>query len=318
MRYLGVLLAAIVMAFVPALQTDACLHAPKDYKGSVGSSAQEAIAFFKEGREELILRVNYKTSGDGPSSFAWVVTVPNEPEAYAVAEGPLFEDVFSWANGLLEIPVRSNSKETDSLKDEPNSLGVELGKQVTVGPYDIQPVRGKGKDAVEGLNGWFEKNGFAALDAKELSYFAEQNFTFLCVKVAPGKDQKSLAGKGELPPLQVSFKTEKLYYPLRLSSNAGEMELNLYTLTAKEFDFEGSGEALKKVGWGTRYADHLKHNVKVSTADFPKTLKQAFTKSAFKEDAGGGWFLNQIHVRGVNKNKEIASWKEDLFFKVKS
>ncbi|MBI3831088.1 MAG: DUF2330 domain-containing protein [Planctomycetes bacterium] len=315
MRNVCVLLAAIAIALAPALQTNACMHAPRDYKGSVGSSAQEAIAFFKDGKEELILKVNYKTSGEGPSSFAWVVTVPNEPDAYAVAEGPLFEDVFTWANGLLEIPA--NSREVDGA-DQTNSLGVELGKQVKVGPYDIQPVRGKGKDAVVGLNGWFEKNGFAAIGAQELAYFAEHNFTFLCVKVVPGKDQKALSGSGDLPPLQVSFKTEKLYYPLKLSSSAGELELNLYTLTAKEFDFEGSGDALKKVGWGSRYADHLQHNVKVNAADFPKTLKQAFVKSAFKDEPGGGWFLNQIHVHGVNKSKELANWKEDLFFKVKS
>ena len=64
----------------------------------VPSSAQEAVLFHADGREELILKINYIITGDTlPDRFAWVITVPNEPDQYEVADSNLFKEVFDWA-----------------------------------------------------------------------------------------------------------------------------------------------------------------------------------------------------------------------------
>lgn len=314
MKLVAVLLALVIVAAGPAVPSLACIHQPATYKGSIGTTAQEALIFYADGQEELILKVNYKASDKELSSFAWIVTVPNEPTAYATAEGKVFEDTFTWAEKLLERPVKAEANNLGSL-DKTDS--VELGKAVKVGPYDIQPVRGKGKDAVEGLNQWFTQNGFNAMGADQLAYFAENNFTFLCVKIVAAKDEKELSVAGDLPPLQVSFKTDAPYLPLKLFAASQAFELNMYVLTKKEFDYKASEGALKKIGWGVKYSDLLMHNVEVNSNAFPQTLKNVYQKSAFK-GVNAKWFLNRIHVDKVNEGKALAKWKEDFFLKVKA
>jgi hypothetical protein len=103
----------------------------------------------------------------------------------------------------------------DGLDDEDD---VELGTRVRVGPYDIQPVRAHGVEALDGLNRWLRKNGFPTEDPAHMKYFVENKFTFLCVRVAPPEGEKNVASSSSLRPIHLSFKSEKPYSPLRFSS----------------------------------------------------------------------------------------------------
>ena len=79
------------MVTVIAAGSLACCMVPRDYKGTISQSAQEAVLIHDGNREELILRINYQITGDKmPDQFAWIVTVPNEPDAYAVADKETF------------------------------------------------------------------------------------------------------------------------------------------------------------------------------------------------------------------------------------
>ncbi|MCZ7646564.1 MAG: DUF2330 domain-containing protein [Planctomycetota bacterium] len=303
------LLAALLLGLEwPSL---ACIHPPRTYEGSIGSQAQEAILLYADGQEELILKVDYAAGGGALESFGWVITVPNEPERYEVADPKLFKDVFQWAQRYE--PVQRNAPWNAEAEDAPNPQhALEMGKRVQVGPFDIQPVRGRGQAAAKGLNDWLTKNGFAALEEKSTAWFVERNFTFLCVKVVPGEGQKALGASGALPPLQLSFKTEKPYFPLKLSATQGAFELNLYTLTRGNLDFKASEALLKKVGWGGAYQDHLRQNTEVRRKDYPRTLEDAVAKSAFKDDQAD-WKLNRIHIAPVNKDGALKDWNGEFF-----
>src|SRR5579862_8228839 len=113
MKTLAIVLATIVIALGPGFPAFACCMVPKDYKGTIGQSAQEAILFHDNGREELILKINYHITGETmPDRFAWIITVPNEPDAYAVAEQNIFQEAYRWAEPLIEKPrhdLSSNS-----------------------------------------------------------------------------------------------------------------------------------------------------------------------------------------------------------------
>jgi hypothetical protein len=80
--------------------------------------------------------------GEGaPDRFAWVITVPNEPDRYAVADGELFREMFHWAEDAMFVKARSfgfGAKSEKALA-VPGAIpqGIELGKRVQVGPYDI-------------------------------------------------------------------------------------------------------------------------------------------------------------------------------------
>lgn len=291
--------------------TYACLHLAPTYKGSVGQNTQEALLIHHNGREELVLGINYEIEGSGSAEkLAWVITVPNEPDAYNVADPKLFEEMFEFSRKLTPQP-KSNTPVPIVLG--PQLAGVELGKSAAVGPYDIQPVRGVGPEALQGLNQWMTRNGFSAFKASEMAYFVENKFTFLAVKINPAKNKKAVGKNGALPPLHLSFATDRPYYPLRLSSGQGVFDLNLHILTKQKIDF--SSDTNKEI------LDRLKHtnpllpqNKPVSLTAAPKTLEAVFNKSSTMKGVTGDWLYTNLSGLRLNEQNSISDWKTDIFF----
>ena len=114
--------------------------------------------------------------------------------------------------------------------------------------------------------------------------------------------------------MQLSFKSETPYYPLRFSSRQGVFDVNLYVLTKNEFDYEKSSESLKKLRF--KEGEYLP-NVEVIPSAFPKALRSAYEKSAFRKDEGK-WHLNVLRGSSVNRDNAIAQWKEDVFFRTRA
>jgi hypothetical protein len=295
---------------IGALAFVACCMVPVTYKGSIGQDAQEAVLIHDGDREELVLRINYRIKGDKmPDTFVWVITTPKEPDSYALADEKLFEDMFGLSQAMLVPVLRTKSRQMSDAVP----AGVELGKHVTVGPYDIQPVRGVGPQALKGLNKWLGDNGFPTEAPDHMTYFVENGFTFLCVRVIPSGKEKEVSGNGLLPPLHLSFETPVPYYPLRFSSRQGVFDVNLHVLTKGKLDYKASAATLAKLNW---YSKHYKQNAKLSEKKMPDTLKKVFSKSAWKGDVGK-WRYNNIRCSQVNKGNTIATWKEDISFVTK-
>src|SRR5260370_95482 len=109
-----------------------CCMVPADYEGTIQQSAQEAVLFHADGREELVLKINYKITGDPlPDRFAWVITVPNEPDRYEVADNHLFKEVFDWAQERVVVPSRSKGENNANAGGQ--NSGLIIGKPVKVG-----------------------------------------------------------------------------------------------------------------------------------------------------------------------------------------
>lgn len=298
------------LVLIQGTGVESCCMVPASYNGTISQSAQEAVLVHDGDREELILKINYKISGKTlPDRFAWVITVPNEPDEYAVADKALFQDMFAWANPLVVRESRNKSLGRGGAGHE----GIVLGKPVNVGPYAIQPVRALGRQALEGLNTWLEQNGFPAETPRHMEYFVDNQFTFLCVKFSPPAKKQAVDAEGGVPPLHLSFKSAHPYYPLRFSSRQGVFDVNLYVLTKKDFDYQKSGDSLKRINWSET---DLKRNVLVAPSSFPDTLKELYAKTRFKHDAGN-WRLNVLRTRQTNRGNAIARWTEDIFFKTR-
>lgn len=293
----------------------ACCMVPRTYKGTIAQDTHEAVLIHDGEREELVLRIGYKLSGPtAPSEFAWIVTVPNEPDAYALADKALFKDMFK----LSERYLRPRSKsETDSKSRHSGKVvsgRVELGKAVTVGPYAIQPVRALGLDALKGLNAWLAKNGFPSEDEKHMAYFVQNKFTFLCVKVQPAKDQ-TLSMTGKLPPLHLSFKSKTPYYPLRFSSRQGVFNVNLHVLTRTKLDYAQSKNMLDKINWSNR---DFRRNEALTRAKFPLNLWKVFQKGKVKSTIETRWYYNNLRSTRTNLGNAISRWEQDVFLNTPS
>ena len=280
----------------------ACCMVPVTYKGSIGQKAQEAVLIHDGTREELVLRINYQiTGGSMPTNFAWVITTPKEPDAYALADAQLFEDMFKLSQQRLVPRPRTKSldQKADSIPE-----GIELGKRVEVGPYDIQPIRGVGPNALTGLNTWLKNNAFPTEAPDHMTYFVKHNFTFLCVRVIPPDEQAAVKANGLLPPLHLSFETPVPYYPLRFSSRQGVFDVNLHVLTRGKLDYKRSGATLARLNWNSK---HYKRNVRIAHKEMPDTLRKVFGNSTWK-DQPGTWRYNNLRCNQVNKGNTISTW----------
>ncbi len=298
-------------------QVLACCMVPAGYAGRIGQDAQEALIVHDGHREELVLRINYKIEGAKmPESFAWVITVPNEPDAYAVADPDLFEKMDKLAKLLLAQTPRYSALSADQPFSDGNAAvpqGVELGKAVTVGPYAIQPIRGVGSNALLGLNTWLNANGFPSENPEHMRYFVESNFTFLCVKIKPEGGSSLVPSSGVLPPLHLSFASKRPYYPLKFSSQQGEFDLNLHILTKQPVDFKAIKKQLKSIAWSN---SGYKKNYKLHHTSVPKVLGDVLKKGKIQAKQRY-WNYSNIQCLKLNKGKSLERLESDVFFELK-
>ena len=313
MRIVCFIAACLVLLCDLHTAGESCMMLPKDFAGGISQNSHKAIVYHRDGKEDLILKIGYQLKGEKvPDNFAWIVTVPNEPEKYNVGTEELFEQTQRWAvRNVANFKGKDSklSKRSRSLVDSQKKYdGLEFGKRAEVGPYDIQPVRARGLEALNVLNEWLSANGFPTEDPDHMKYFVENKFTFLAIKISPEKDSK-LSMSGELPPLHLSFQTEKIYYPLKFSSRQGVFDLQLYTLTEEKLDYSKSSSELKKLSW---YDNGYKRNVVVNTPQFPTELTKALEKSAFELNANK-MYLNVLNCKEINKGESIATWNKDIF-----
>ena len=289
-----------------------CMMTPKDYPGRISQSSHKAIILHRDDQQDMVLRIDYQFQDKAtPEKFAWIVTVPSEPDKYNVANDKLFARMNSWAHELVwerpKAKTRSRSlKKTDDAKTDDAPL--IFGKPAKVGPYDIQPVKARGLSALNALNDWLAKNGFPSEDPDHMKYFVKNEFTFLAIKITPPKGD-SLSQTGTLPPLHLSFKTEQVYYPLMFSSRQGVFDLQLYLLTDKKLNYRNSAESLKKLNW----KDYgYKRNVNVPSKNLLSDVTKLLKNSAYFNQTDN-WYLNVLRCEQVNAGNSIATWKQDIY-----
>ena len=71
------LIVALVVTGLAEVAVSCCM-VPRDFRGRISQRAQEAVIIHHEGRQELILGIDYQISGADvmPGQFAWIITVP--------------------------------------------------------------------------------------------------------------------------------------------------------------------------------------------------------------------------------------------------
>ncbi len=302
----------------------ACIHPPRSYKGSVEEKSQQAIIFHHDGREELILKVDYKLTPKSkyglPSSLAWVVPVPEAPDHYSVEDNAIFEELFK----LTDISSIEYGADGTPLKDR--SGGIDLLQKVTVGEYEIQPIKAKGKEAGPALNKWLSKNEFGEVPVENMEYYLKNDFTFLAIKIHPQKSNSPMAQAGGFSPLRISFKTKHIYFPLKFSSHQGTFDVTLYVITEKGLPKGERGQPddnLKKLltSYGFEYAfmsaevTKEMESMKYAGRDFKVTK---FNELWQKINTEGrmlltGGVLNKLFGKNINSSSNpVSKWEKDF------
>lgn len=104
---------------------------------------------------------------------------------------------------------------------------VTVLSQQTLGPFEVTNLAATDATALED---WLTQNGYTLSPglAQAFAPYIEQGWFYIAVKLTPGSGDGL---SGDLDPLQVTFPSEKLVYPMRGSANASGSELvTLYIL----------------------------------------------------------------------------------------
>ncbi len=120
----------------------------------------------------------------------------------------------------------------------PSYQGVEILKQLQVGPYAANVVRARSPAE---LVAWLKQEGFAygEADAAALAGYIGRGWVFVTARIAPDKDADFGRG-GMSPPLLLRFASPQPVYPLALTATAGRAtEVSLYVFAPAQADAGG-------------------------------------------------------------------------------
>ncbi|QDU92993.1 DUF2330 domain-containing protein [Lignipirellula cremea] len=357
--------AASLLTLPGPSPVDGCLHLHEKMANSSNwrprQAKQRAVLLHANGREDLILSIDVNLNGSEKpvTELGWVITIPSVPEQYSADVDPKIFDQAQAAH-LLAARVQSLREVVPAANNLPRSYSYGGGasgggyrpkpsievQRFDAGPYAIHQIRTVGKNAVEELNQWFKTHHFAPVTADHMQFFIDRQFTFVCVKVVPQKGADALQSQLKLPPLRITFPTDRLYYPLKFSSNQGVFNLQAYAFTDQPIDFKAAATACRQAGIDpARYHADLHWTLSSGFSAFPtspgtfrfgqgKTAQaiQFRTKHIFRRNSllknaapvqawlGPGrtdqkWYVNRLDAIGVNgPANPIAKWTDDLFF----
>jgi len=184
----------------------------------VYQSAQRAVILYGNSTQHLILSIRFE--GDA-EEFAWVIPVPEKPEI-DVSDSELF-----WE--LSDLTIRAIPKPGFGCALAPSPDGVDVIQEQVVGPYATAILSAGDPTA---LVDWLNANGyFFPEDGQEIiSEYIEKEWYFVATRInSVAEDTGDALAEGSIEPIVLSFASDEIVYPLRITSlSATSPEVLLY------------------------------------------------------------------------------------------
>ena len=226
-------LIAAVLGIVLLLIISTPAFADGGYFGSNPSEdiyqpAQKAIILHENGREDLILQVKYEGDVD---EFAWVIPVPNYPDV-DVSEPEMFEElayftaveVYDSDGGIFVCLPAGGGFEASK---------VDVWEEDVAGIYQYAILSAEDPHA---LIDWLNTNGYYFPEDGEeiIDHYIDKEWYFVAIKVNIGEEAEGLA-EGTIQPLKLSFDSDNIVYPLKITSlSSDRCEVLLYVFADQE------------------------------------------------------------------------------------
>ncbi len=162
------------------------------------------------------------------ADFAWVLPVPSLPDL-KVSHNEVFRQlqfatqpsfVLNWPEegqdcGIFwPVSLGGTAEEVDF------DSGVEVVSEERVGPYDTAVITADDPGAI---TAWLTDNGYRLddLGSELLKPYVEENFYFVALKLAPGREI------GDLQPLALTYAADQPGIPIRLTAVATQPDLGV-------------------------------------------------------------------------------------------
>ncbi|WP_369205373.1 DUF2330 domain-containing protein [Streptomyces sp. PU-14G] len=257
---LALLGAQTVAVAWPAYACGCGAMVPAD-QSRIGVNQETSVVRWDGHTEQIVMRLT--VHGDAAEA-AWIMPVPHRASV-KLGESRLFDELAALtAPRPQDRPYfwpRSGDwpfEGTDGAAAPPRASGQAPGVDVVgrqrLGPFDVARLAADDPGA---LRDWLRDNGFSLPRrvADQLTPYVERNWEYVAVRLAPGKKQNATDTadgggardtgprvlSGALQPLHLTFSSDRLVYPMRLSRAAREPQsLGLYVLAPHRMETRGA------------------------------------------------------------------------------
>ena len=190
------------------------------YGYSIKEAQQTAVILYEDKTKTETLVLSIQFEGDA-EEFAWVIPTPSEPEVDKASRSLITS---------LEDLTRTSSYGYETLGLGSSMKAYDTGESVTivekkkVDYYDITTLSAEDSSA---LSNWLNDHGYTYPKKYEyvLNSYIENDWYFVAVKIdTTALDSKagSQLKEGEATPLKLTFQTDNIVYPLKISSVISE------------------------------------------------------------------------------------------------
>ncbi|MBU8871287.1 MAG: DUF2330 domain-containing protein [Gemmatimonadales bacterium] len=242
---LMVLTFLTILAGTRPVQADGGFFAPPQME--IYESSQIAFIKLADGQEDLMILPRFEGNA---RDFAWVIPVPGLP-TLNTADPELFIQA-----ATLTQPIYRNRDRNWGGCDEDNYYavgspedGVQIISEELVGIYQTMIIGSDNADElVDYLTDWeFLNPGNTATIAPVLESYVEKGWYFVTLKVDESALEDELPNLpyywyGQMDPIHLSFESEDMIYPLRISSlsAAESSEIIIYTVGEHRMTYPGA------------------------------------------------------------------------------
>ena len=241
-RWVGVVLALLLGGLTTSLAAPAwacgCGAYIPDQKGA-SVVDERALVAWDGSREDILMSLRVTGSSD---SAAWVMPVPSAAQV-SLGEAEAFEELGRLTAPRIEYRdswwptfswLTAGGPSEGAMAGAPPGAGVNVLGRQRIGPFDVTRLAAQDPAA---LAKWLTDNGFPhpdGLDANLAPYVADR-WEIVAVRLAPAATGESLTG--DLQPLRLSFASDEVIYPMRLSRSASTPQtVDLFVLADHRMD----------------------------------------------------------------------------------
>ena len=207
-------------------KADGGIFIPRDFSGY--ETGQRAFIYFTGQSEMLVVSANFRANA---KDFSWVIPTPAKPEIDKASPN-LFKDLLQITN-TGEQPVESVNLGLTS--GAPRGSSVQVIEQKKVDVYDTAILKATDEKA---LGSWLVANGYNFPTDKnsELKSYVDNGWYFAIAKIQNSSVELAQTERalmnGTLTPLKLTFQSNKIIYPMKLTGVASRSAQPGATATA--------------------------------------------------------------------------------------
>ncbi|MEW2556645.1 DUF2330 domain-containing protein [Streptomyces zhihengii] len=242
-RMLTVMIALLALQFgslVAPAHACGCGAMIPDRNARISVGRETSVVAWDGRTEQIVMR--FTVGGDAPRA-AWIMPVPGRAEV-ELGEAALFDELvraaapehrerpYFWPRGG-DWPF-GDVDGAGAAAPLPGAAGVDVVGRERLGDFDVARLASSDPGA---LSRWLGENGFDLPEGltEDLRPYTDRGWEYVAVRLAPREEGAVL--RGALDPLRITFASDELVYPMRLSRRAATPQsLGLFVLAAHRME----------------------------------------------------------------------------------